>query len=623
MPTISVKKRLLDKHLSVSLSQQQVDDLCFQYGLEVDDVLVEKDEKTGQEEEVYKIEIPANRYDLLCVEGLARALLIFQNKITPPVYSLTNPPKTQKIVVDQSVSAVRPFVVGAILRDVHFDADAYASFIDLQDKLHQNIGRKRTLASMGTHDLDTIKGPFKYCALPPRDIVFKPLNQSREMNAAEQMELYSESSHLREYLHIIRDKPLYPVILDADGVVCSMPPIINSEHSKITLNTRNIFIEVTGTDLVKLEIVLDMLVTMFSQYCTEQFNVEPVQIVQPNGTFSLFPKLDYRDHLVDVLSLAAKIGISDIGADKAVQLLSKMALECVPIKDEEKPQTVDIGKALELLKLTMSGEEKRSEKALNGDEVPAVLVKVTVPPTRHDILHECDLAEDLALAFGYNAIPTALPQSNTVAEPFPLNKLSDQLRLQLAISGWTEVLTFALCSTEDVGSKMLRPDHEMDSVVRISNPKTIDFQVARNSLLPGILKTIANNKDMALPLRLFEVQDVVFIDESKDTKCRNERHLAAIFYSKSGSFEVIHGLLDRIMQMLGIAYERNDSEPSVGGYRIVQSDDPSYFDGRCANVLFRNECVGTFGVLHPTVLANFALTNPCSALELNIEPFLV
>jgi phenylalanyl-tRNA synthetase beta chain len=55
---------------------------------------------------------------------------------------------------------VRKFVVGAILRDVHLDADIYASFIDLQDKLHQNIGRKRTLASIGTHDLDTIKGKF-------------------------------------------------------------------------------------------------------------------------------------------------------------------------------------------------------------------------------------------------------------------------------------------------------------------------------------------------------------------------------------------------------------------------------------------------------------------------------
>jgi phenylalanyl-tRNA synthetase beta chain len=55
-------------------------------------------------------------------------------------------------------------------------------------------------------------------------------------------------------------------------------------------------------------------------------------------------------------------------------------------------------------------------------------------------LHECDLAEDLALAYGYNAIQPSFPQSATVAEPFPLNKLSDQLRTQMAMCGWTEVL---------------------------------------------------------------------------------------------------------------------------------------------------------------------------------------
>uniref|UniRef100_A0A183C6E0 phenylalanine--tRNA ligase n=1 Tax=Globodera pallida TaxID=36090 RepID=A0A183C6E0_GLOPA len=295
-----------------------------------------------------------------------------------------------------------------------------------------------------------------------------------------------------------------------------------------------------------------------------------------------------------------------------------MALDCVSIKDQQ--QTVDIGKALELLKL--SDEDKTMLLVKREEQQKQPMIKVTVPPTRHDILHECDLAEDLALAFGFNAIPPALPQSNTVAEPFPLNKLSDQLRLQLVSTGWTEVLTFALCSTEDAGLKMRRPEHDMETLVRISNPKTSEFQVVRNSLLPGILKTIANNKDMALPLRLFEVQDVVHIDQSQDTNCRNERHLAAVFYSKCGSFEVIHGLLDRIMQMLDVAYEPADSD-RTGGYCIRQSDDPSYFDGRCANVLYRGERIGTFGVLHPTVLGNFALTNPCSALEMNIEPFLV
>ncbi len=68
---------------------------------------------------------------------------------------------------------------------------SYDSFIDLQDKLHQNLARKRTLVAIGTHDLDTLKGPFKYVAKPPSQIKFQPLNQTKEYTAAELMELYS------------------------------------------------------------------------------------------------------------------------------------------------------------------------------------------------------------------------------------------------------------------------------------------------------------------------------------------------------------------------------------------------------------------------------------------------
>lgn len=64
---------------------------------------------------------------------------------------------------------------------------------------------------------------------------------------------------------------MYPVIYDANRTVCSLPPIINGDHSKITLNTTNIFIEITATDQTKLEIVNRMMVTMFSQYTSEPF----------------------------------------------------------------------------------------------------------------------------------------------------------------------------------------------------------------------------------------------------------------------------------------------------------------------------------------------------------------
>jgi phenylalanyl-tRNA synthetase beta chain len=118
--------------------------------------------------------------------------------------------------------------------------------------------------AIGTHDLDTIKGPFTYEALPPKDIEFVPLNQDKKMNAEELMQFYEKDKHLGRYLHLIKDSPVYPVIYDSNRVVCSMPPIINGDLSKISLETKNVFIETTATDATKVEIVINMMVTMFS-----------------------------------------------------------------------------------------------------------------------------------------------------------------------------------------------------------------------------------------------------------------------------------------------------------------------------------------------------------------------
>lgn len=80
--------------------------------------------------------------------------------------------------------------------------------------------------------------------------------------------------HLSRFLHIIRDSPVYPIIYDENDQVLSMPPIINSEHSKITLNTKNVFIDVTATDETKLGIVVNIMATMFSEYCEEPFTYD-------------------------------------------------------------------------------------------------------------------------------------------------------------------------------------------------------------------------------------------------------------------------------------------------------------------------------------------------------------
>lgn len=263
----------------------------------------------ASEEIIYRIDIPANRYDLLCLEGLVAGLMVFQKKQQQPKFQRIEPAGMHKMSATPSTLVVRPFVVAAVLRDVNLDKEKYDRFIDLQDKLHQNICRKRVLVAIGTHDLDTIQGPFVYDAKPPKEIRFVPLNQTKEMDAEELMEFYSTHTQLKTYLPIIRDSPVYPVIYDANGVVLSLPPIINGDHSKISVNTKNIFIECTATDLTKAKIVLDTIVTLFSQHCSEPFKVEAVEVTNADGSVFKYPELAYRTEKVFVDKINKYIGI--------------------------------------------------------------------------------------------------------------------------------------------------------------------------------------------------------------------------------------------------------------------------------------------------------------------------
>uniref|UniRef100_A0AAY5L595 phenylalanine--tRNA ligase n=1 Tax=Esox lucius TaxID=8010 RepID=A0AAY5L595_ESOLU len=518
MPTVSVKRDLLFHALGRTYSDEEFDELCFEFGLELDEITSEKDIISREQGDtkaegasdviLYKIDVPANRYDLLCLEGLVRGLQVFKEKMEAPRYRRVSPTsgEPQRLVITEETAAVRPHAVAAVLRNITFTQERYDSFIELQEKLHQNVCRKRTLVAIGTHDLDTISGPFTYTAKPPDDIRFTPLNQAQEYTATELMNLYKTDSHLRHYLHIIEDKPVYPVIYDSNGIVLSMPPIINGDHSKISLNTKNVFIECTATDLTKAKIVLDMMVTMFCEYCEEPFTKETL-----SGDF-----------------INRKVGISE-STERIAQLLTKMCL--------------------------------RSEVMSDGEQI-----EVEIPPTRSDVIHACDIMEDAAMAYGFNNIIRTTPRTYTVAN-------------QVRGGGFV-------------------------------------YRVARTTLLPGLLKTLAANRKMPLPLRLFEISDVVLKDETKDVGAKNNRRLCAVYYNKSPGFEVIHGLMDRVMQLLEVKPGRDE------GYHIQAAQDSSFFPGRCAEIFAHGKSIGRLGVLHPDVISRFELTMPCSALDIDIEPFL-
>ncbi|KAG5875533.1 hypothetical protein JTB14_021584 [Gonioctena quinquepunctata] len=563
MPTIGIKRDVLFKSLGKSYTDDEFQSLCFEFGLELDEVTTEKQmitkeqgedsslSSTASEDIIYRIDIPANRYDLLCLEGLVHGLLVFQGKMPQPNFRALKPLESnvEKLIIKPDTAKIRPFAVAGILRNIKFDKNRYNSFIDLQDKLHMNLARKRSLVAIGTHDYDTVKGPFFYDAKPPKDIKFIPLNQNKEYTAEELMTLYSTHVQLKQYLPIIQDSPVYPVITDSNGVVLSLPPVINGNHSRITLDTKNVFIECTATDLTKAKIVLDTL-------------------------------LGYRTEIISVKKGNKKIGINE-SSENIVKLLSKMCL--------------------------------KSELTNNPDNI-----KVTIPPTRHDVIHSCDIYEDIAIAYGYNNIKRTTPKTNTIGQQFPVNKLTDLLRAPIAEAGFTEALTFTLCSKDDVSTKLGIDSIEKVPAVHISNPKTLEFQVCRTSLLPGILKTIAANKKMPLPMKIFEIADVVLKDSEAEVGARNERRICAVNCNRSAGFEIVHGLLDKIMLLLEITWSRKKN--SVG-YYLKAANDPAYFPGRCADIICHGTPIGKIGVLHPNVLSKFELTNPCSALEINIQPF--
>ena len=115
----------------------------------------------------------------------------------------------------------------------------------------------------------------------------------------------------------------------------------------------------------------------------------------------------------------------------------------------------------------------------------------------------------------------------------------------------------------------MRQPEMLSTAVQLSNPKTVEYQVVRTSLVPGLLKTVQSNAKAALPMKIFEVADVAFKDTvmPNGVPARNQRRLAAVYCSTTSGFEIIHGLVNRVMEVLGIPF----TQGSKMGYSLSQS----------------------------------------------------
>ncbi|MGB9854293.1 MAG: phenylalanine--tRNA ligase subunit beta [Candidatus Bathyarchaeales archaeon] len=505
-----------------------------------------------------KVEYNPNRIDFCSYAGMARALKGFMEWETGlPKYEAEEP--TATLIIDEAVADVRPYMLAAIVRNIRLDEDAVVELMDMQEDLHWGIGRDRKKASIGIHNLDVVKPPFKYTAVEPESVKFVPLGKTEAMTPKEILEKHEKGV---DYRHLVNWAHLYPLLVDRDGNVLSMPPIINGELTRVSVETRNLFLDVTGPSYDAVEKSLNVLATALADMGA---TIEKVYVKYPDHT---------------VVSPSFEPEKMRLRVDYANRLLG------IKLSDEE---------AVKCLKKCRLGAEKTGEGVL----------EVAIPPYRIDILHEVDLVEEVAIGYGYYRLKPTIPKAVTVGEKHPVCVVADKTRQIMVGLGFIEVMNFTL-TNERVHYEFMRVKPE--NPVKIANPVSLEYTVMRQMLLPGLMKNLAENKHESFPQRFFEVSDVAKINPRLETMCERRLHVAAVSSHSTANFTEMKSFCEAFLANMG-----------VESWQIKEAKHPSFLDGRTAAIYTKNKRVGVLGEIHPEVLNNFELENLTTAFEIDLE----
>lgn len=501
--------------------------------------------------EVIEIEVLPNRPDLLSMQGFLRALKAYLGKETGiKKYKVKKPEKNYELKIDPAVKEIRPYTVCAIAKNLSLDFQRIKDIIDLQEKLHATIGRKRKKVAIGIYPLDKINLPIKYTALPPEKIKFIPLGFEKEMDGNQILQKHPTG---KEYAYLLSNQKLFPVFIDADNNILSMPPIINSnETGKITEQTREVFIECSGFDLKILKKTLNIIITMFAEMGTEIYAMS----------------LSY-------------------GKNKE-------------ITPSLKPETIklSLNSANNLLGLSL--KEKDLEKLLPRMQYNYKKGKVEIPPWRTDILHEVDIIEDIAIAYGYNNLLPQLPKIATIAEESREERIKRRIAEILIGLELIEISSYHLLKQNEMKKR------GNEEIIELENSKT-EYKYLRQNLLIPTLRILSENKDADYPQKIFEIGTVFSKDKSNtsDTGIKETENL--IVAVSPSNFTETKQIWDYLTKLLNMQYSLKES--SV--YELIE--------GRTASIIINNKKTGYLGDIHPKTLQEWNIKMPVAVLEISLE----
>jgi phenylalanyl-tRNA synthetase beta chain len=515
------------------------------------------DEKEG----VMSVEIKdTNRPDTWNIEGLTRALRGFLG-IEQGLKEYVVGKPIVEVYVDPRLENIRPYIGCSVVKNVKLTDTIISGLMHLQDKLDQSYGRNRQRTSIGLYDFDLIKSPLHYTVAKPTEISFVPLAFDEKLTLKE---ILTEHPKGLEYGHIVSRHPVYPILLDDKHNVLSFPPVINSNDlGRITDQTKNVLVEVTGTIhetvLNTLKIVtLSLIDRAGKAYSAKIHYAEDDQaVITPN----------FENRTMDLsVEYVNKVSGLQLTAKQIAVLLSKARL--------------------------------------GVDKADPDMVCVTIPCYRIDVMHPVDLIEDVTIAYGYDKIKPLWRKLPTTGELARDQALLDTARQLMIGLGFQEVLTYTMTNEENLFTKMAC---KRERIVKIANPKTQTLTCIRNWLLPSLLEFLSGNLSVEYPQKIFELGKVTLLDEKRETRTRDEERLASAITHAGASFSEIKSHLDAFFANLGLRWQ------------IRQTRHPSFISGRVGAAAIEGTDVGILGEIHPKILNAWKLENPLVASELNMD----
>lgn len=565
MPVVDVdpdELRRLTGHGDKSDEELKAD--LFALGLEY-----EGDTDDGE----FQLEFAPDRLDRLSVEGVARSLR-YQYGDDRGVYV----PKTNDAewVIEVDAPEERPYVTGAVVRGVDLTADELDSLIQLQEKLHATMGRKRAKGAIGVHDLAMLKGRSA-AADAPKSIVYRgvdpdgdrfvPLDDDAERTPRE---VLSEHPTGREYAPLVEDMTRYPAIYDDIGLF-SFPPVINGARTEVEAGARDLFIEMTGTDQWTIDKMLNIVCYALD---ARGGRVEDVRVVYDDREL-VRPDFETSSKTVSHDEIESMLGIDIAGTD-VVDLLERAGLDA------------------------------EAEEADDG-----LVYEVEVPPYRVDVLHPLDIVDDVGRAYGFNDLEPRYPDVSTVGGRHERSRLEDAARNALVGLGFEDLLNFHLTNEAELFERMgLSPDDDAIGAREppaITEPYSEDYTVFRTWVLPSLMMVLENNTHRRYPQDLAEIGHVASVDASEPTNVAEHRSVAAVVARTDASYEAAKSRLQALVRAFGTELETPATE------------HPSFISGRVADVVVDGEPVGVIGELHPRVLVEHDIEVPVAGFELRLD----